>query len=447
MVEDRKGLSLNKGFKERKSLAKDVGHRQDEVSTYEREQKITDPAERKRHTNREIFHEMDKEETSAWNINKQDAEDTEQLDTESTYTESQAEKPDNILPSKEHGLGTVDCSSVSPPLNEDVILTSKQDIKTSPEISRSTRQKVCPLDTKVTSKQVKKTPPEMKPEKADVTSHYRGQRELHHEETKEKTSTATSKKLTVPKKTEEPKEVSLFNQAEAVSHTDALSSPPKQDLPQVFSHPGTDISTEKDLKPSKKMVSWDKITKSAKYNVPLKKTTSEVEGMYFKEEQVLAASGEVSPPVSVRAPSLWQKTVSCDEVSLPEETVLCTKNTLTCPKAVIPHEDVTAVTKLIPKDETVPTLPSKTPTSLAQKVITPQVNFSQEARTVTTEHPPTTEHKKGTQEFEQQTPRKGILLFSGRTGSTSIIKSSPLSVSVFDNTNLYISVQSVIFTT
>lgn len=481
MVEDRKGLSLKKGFEERISLAEEAGHGQEKVRTYERELKITDSVEREQKTKHQIVLEIEEEEVSTWNINDQQAEDTEHLDTEPTYTEYEAEKTENIVRFEEEelGLGSADWKSVSPPLKKDV-LPSKRNIMT-PETSHPTRKKVCPPDTEFTSKDeaYKKTPQERKLKEADVTSHYREQRELtksfgsvHHEETEEETLSpvedlvkpkvpATSKIVILPKKSEVPKEVSLLKQTESIQveevlsersiylpHTDTVSPPPKQESTQIFPkitfpRPTTAISTEKDLIPSKKMEFWDKITKtqkSARNNVPLEKPTPEVEEISFKEELVLAASGEVSPPVSVRVPSPKETVSSDEEISLPEDTVLSTKKTSPAlPKGVVAPKDVTLPKKPIPKDKTEPlkkkllpteqeTLPSKKPTSLAQKIITPEVNSSQEARTITTKPPSTTEHekaKKGTQEFEQ-TLEKGILLYLGQTSSMSIIKSSSL---------------------
>lgn len=466
VVEDRKRLSLNTGFGERVSLAGEVGNRQQEVRTYERKLNITDSVEQEQKTKCQIVLEIEEEEVSTWNINDQQAEDTEQLATEPT--EYEAEKTDNIVPCEEEGLVAVDWRSVSPPLKKDVIYPSKRDIMTSPEITYPTIKKVCPPDTKFTSKEAyKKTPQERKLKEGDFTSHNREQRELtnsfglvHHEETEEEIISPMEDlvKPKSPKKSEVPKEVILLNQTESfeieeilfeksisLPRTDIVSPQPKQDIPQIF--PKITFPhhmTEKNVIPSKTMESWDNITKttkSARKNVPLGKPTPKVVDISYKEELVLPASGEVSPPVSVQVPSP-KATVSPDEkISLPEETVLSSKKTSpTHPKAAVLLEDVTLPKKPFPKDKTVPlkkklipteqeTLPSKKPTSLAQKVITPEVDSSQEARIFTTKPLLTTEHKKakkGRQEFEQQTLRKGILLYSSRTGSISIIKSYPL---------------------
>lgn len=411
MVEDSKGSFLKNGIGERISLAEEVGHRQDEVRTYERELKIGDL--------------MEEEEVSTWNIDDQQVEDTEQLtDIQPTYTGHEAEKLKDTVPCGEGDLDledkAVDWRSASPPLR--------------------------------------------KLKELDVTSHYREHREhtesfvsVHKEETvspvedlvKPKTS-ATSKIVIVPKKSEVPQEVTLLKQADSVEldrvpskrsvsvpYRDTVSPRLEQDLPTVlpkniFPHHTTVIHTDKVILPPKKIESLrDQITKfpkAARSTLSLETPTPDLEEKSFEEERFPAArpvlaSREVSPPVSVRIPSP-EKTVPLDEeISLPEETVLSANTSL--PKAVVPSEEMTLSKKPIPKDKTVPTkkvplkkkplptergsVPPKHPT---QKVITPEVDSSEEARTATTKPPPTTEHdkkaKKGTEQFEQQSLQKGI---------------------------------------
>lgn len=403
------------------SLAENVGHKQEEIRTYETD--FRDDNALKREMRHQMVFEMEEQQASTWNF-----EDSEQLDIELTRTQYEAEKLEDNVPYKEAGFGleAVHWRSVSPQLKESILLSSKEGITRESEMSQPTKKEVCPPDTEFTSKKVayKKTQ-ERKLSEADVTSHYRKQRKptkmflsVRREEVQEDTVSQmedlvqpkisyTSKIITVPKKSEEIKEVSLLKQTESVDpsersiflpHTDTVSPTPDGNLPQShprtsFPHHMTAISTEKDITPSKKGGSLgDKITKTseaAKNKVSMERQTPEVEEIPFEEELVPAASGEVSPPVST----------------------------------VVPAEEVTLPTKPIPKDETAP--PKKVPLKkkpllteqemlepkkpTPQKVFTPEVDSPQEARAATTKPPPTKQNDKKAK--KGLTLQKGIVLY------------------------------------
>lgn len=448
--EDGRDSTLNMECGERISLVEEDGHRQ-EVRTYERRVELRESIVREGSSlKKEIRHQMvltkDEDEVSTWYNEEQQVEPLE--DIKSAFTENEAEKLEDTDSQDKEDFDPEDKAVdqreemflSSPPLKESAPMTP------SPEKTRPTKKEIPQLTSKKEA---------LVYTDADIPLTYAEQKEVtesfllvHHEEEtvfpmehliKPKIS-ATCKEITVLKKPGLPKEVTLMKQ---------VSPLPDQDLPQIL--PKTVLSCPMTAVPPKQEVITPKKSASPREHItmtsktagkmypediePLERPTPESEVTF---EHVPAT---VSPPVPVRIPSP-EKVVCVEKEILPSnESVLLTKKTYQAiPKAVtgpeedFPPEEVSLLKTSTTKDKVAPTKPSQVPrqkkpllleetlqskksASLAQKIVTPKVYPSEEARTATTEPQSTRddkEAKKERQETELQTLQKGILFYLSR---------------------------------
>lgn len=422
LLEDTRESSLKRDLGERISLTEEVGHRQEEVRTYERE--VESIVREERTLKKEIKQQM---------VVAKD-------EGEPACTEHEVESKRDVTPPPE----------ITRPKKEVSVLTSKKEVLT-----------------------YKKTPQERKLKEADIPSTYTEQKEVtepnvsvHHEEietvspmedlVKPKIS-ATSKEVTVPKKPRVPKEVTLLKQADSVEVEDVqsdrsiprretVSLPPEQDLPQIL--PKTTLSRPMTAVPSKKEVITPKKMEPPREEIT---TTPQAEGKIYLEDivplekptpvsvsfeelvpatRLIPASKEVSPPVPPGIPSPEKIVCLEEEISSLKETVLPIKKTSPAlPKAVVapkedfPTEKVTLPKKIITKDNVAPTKKSQVPPQ--KKPLSPEEETlpsktPEEVRTTATKPQPIGEDdkkvKKGTREIEQQTLQKGILSYLSCTG-------------------------------
>ncbi|TDH06482.1 hypothetical protein EPR50_G00113840 [Perca flavescens] len=362
---------------------------------------------------------------------------------------------------------------VSPPLKKADLLPSERDVSHPPEMTRPTKKEVPPSDTEFTSQKelltYKKTPQEKKLVIADIPSTYNERKDVfeslvlvHRKEIDEETGPpmedfvkpkiSASKEIAASKKPRVLKEVTFFKKADSVEVEEvpaerAIPLTSEEDLPQILSkttlsHPMTTLTPKKEeIIPTNMESSREEITKTPtdvgkmylKDIVPLEKPTPVSAEVSFEEQLVqtrsIPASKEVSLPVPARIPSPEKTVLLGEGISPPKDAVLPTEKTSPkLPKAVVAPEEVTLPKKPMTKTKVAPTsksqvpphkkpfvreeetLPSKKPASLAERIITPKVDSSEDATTTVTKPPPTREDdkkaEKGTQEIEQQTLQK-----------------------------------------
>lgn len=422
--------------KERIILTEEVGHKQEEVRTYESGVEVKEQTTRQEITLKsEIKQQMllAKDEVSPCYSEDQLDEPLEDIEPASSEyeavkleeTESQDEEDFDREDKAEDQIEEMSLRFISPPVKEAAVLPSKSNFTTPPETTRPTKKE----DPGTKKEAYKKTQDKIfkkAVEQREVTSSV----SVRHEET-----VSPVEEITVPKTSKIHKEVSLMKQddsnkvEEVMPLRKTVLPPSDEDLPR---HRPTVPPKQEIIAPTK-MESPRKETPV----VLLEKPTSLTEQV-STEEHVQA----IVSPVPAQIPSPKIEVYREVEISPPKETALTTKKTSTAlPKAAVSvKEDIVPEEvrseKHITKDKIAPNkqsqvqpqkkhLPPKEETLQSKKPASylVEVDSSEEARQATTKPPPTRgddkKVKKGTQEVDQQTLQKGILSYLSRLGSWS----------------------------
>ncbi|CAB1418958.1 unnamed protein product [Pleuronectes platessa] len=426
VVEDRKESSVRKSRGQRNSLAAEVEQRQVEVRTYESSEEIT------------LKMQQQVVKDSLWFCEDQQGEYKEaekSVDTEPCDEEDF--DPEDVDLRDEMSL-----TSVPPPPQNFTPIPSKLDIAPKTEVPPPEPGSASREEAGKASAQERKLKEETCAEQRDTTESSKSvcpeEILFAMEELVKPQVSATLESVTIQQKSRGPERAAPSKQADSVevvpserhmssSRSKHLSPPSEQDLPRLLpktrlSHPVTVLPPEREARPGKKI----ELPREDIKNTPEATDEMCVEELSFKEELIQATSvpehRRGSSPLTTHIP-LPEKTV-LQEKTEPKKTSPSLPKMFTAPEETFVPEEVTLSKKS--KDEVSLTQqpkvpPQKTYFPFEQETLLPaSVGSSEETRT-SAKKPLTRADddipKKRTEEVEQQTLQKGILLFLSRSGS------------------------------